>query len=204
LMQKIARHIPSTRGLFSFMLHVCSRMRVAYTTQKRWNAVFDLRRRIEETWGRVYVCPQNVLGFFVAWASRPTSCLAGCGGNKPARAPYCEQCLYTRVKHTSKDIARLRFARWSERTRDSYYYACRPGQPPRTIQDDIGSAGMVAMDDVIGWAEARRICAQEGLQLDRTSHELELWDHQGRCLGGTLECVVRGWWLRWPRENTTN
>lgn len=196
LMRVIARHIPSTRQLFSFLLHVCPQLRHAYTTQKRWNAVFDLRRRIAETWGRVYVCPRNVLGVFVAWAASPRSCLAGCGKSKRASADYCNDCLWTRIKHPSEDLARLRFAACSVRECDLYYYVCRPEEPPRTLEDDLSrhvESGMVLIDDIIGWAEARRICAQEGLDLNLKRHTLEFWDHQGRRFAGTLECVLRGW-----------
>lgn len=196
MMRKIASYIPSTRQLFSFLLHVSSEMRKEYTTYKRWNDVFDLRRRIQETWGRIYVCPQNVLWYFVSWAANPTSCLAGCGGVKPRRAPYCMGCFKTRVKHTSKEIARIRFAamKLTQKQSQDYYYACRPGLPPRTLQDEFKTDhGMVSVDDVLGRAEALRICAQEGLELDLRKHQLEFWDHEGRCVGGTLECILRGW-----------
>jgi hypothetical protein len=197
MMRKIASYIPSTRQLFSFLLHVSRGMREKYTTAKRWNDVFDLRRRIQETWGRTYVCPQNVLGYFVKWAANPTSCLAGCGGAKPMRAPYCNDCFKTRVKHASKDIARIRFTAMELEERHHlhyYYYACRPGLPPRTLQDEFKTDhGMVSVGDVLGRAEALRICAQEGLELDLRKHQLEFWDYEGRLYGGTLECILRGW-----------
>jgi hypothetical protein len=196
MMRKIASYVTSTRQLFSFLLHVSSKMREEYTTYKRWNDVFDLRRRIRETWGRIYACPQNVLGYFVRWADNPTSCLAGCGGVKPRRAPYCMGCFKTRVKHTSKEIARIRFAAMEleQKHHVHYYYACRPKLPPRTLQDEFKTDhGMVSVDNVLGRSEALRICAQEGLELDLRKHQLEFWDHEGRCVGGTLECILRGW-----------
>jgi hypothetical protein len=198
-MRKIASYVTSTRQLFSFLLHVSPGMRREYTTKKRWNDVFELRRRIAETWGRIYKSPRNALGMFVGWANQPTSCLAGCGGShgvKRKSAPVCDVCLYTRGKHTSKEIAFIRFTamEMEQKYCHDYYYACCPGMPPRTLQDESKSNnGMIAVDDVIGRAEALRICAQEGIELDLRRHQLEFWDHQGRCFGGTLECVLRGW-----------
>jgi hypothetical protein len=188
----IAGKITSTRRLISFMLHFCPELRAAYTTQRCWNLVFNLRRRIAETWGRRYTAPRNVLGMFVAWARHPTSCLAGCGGSKRTRERVCETCARCRVKHTSTELAAMRFRMWRGPVR-CYYYVCVPRLPRRTLEEDLAHpelSGMVYDGDIMTIRDALQFCDEQGSFFNFDKHALDAWDYQGMRVALTTREVL--------------
>lgn len=192
LVRLIASKIKSTRRLFSFMLHFSPALRCAYTTEKRWNDVFDLRRRIQETWGRAYVTRQNLLGIFVAWARHPASCLGGCGGKKRAHEHVCQWCARHRVKHTSDQLAKMWFTMWRGPA-SVYYYMCDPALPKRTLEEDLNNpemSGMVYEGDVITSKEAKEYCEQHNMDFNYDKHMLVAYDYMGRCVRLTTYGVL--------------